>query len=509
MLLNGNDGTLHGNDISIVSSKGRNSRIIKAATISIKSDGAFTNTGGEHDGLMLIDKNQPEGLWGIHGDIIKLDIRTLANESQGVIWASKRIEGNFIECHNKGYIRCLVDVSIASRTYIDQAHAVQRRTRSGVTQHTKASLVAYRSLALKVSDGTIQSAIYGEQAVALSGRGGVNDKLKNSGIISSPGVLSIENLKLVNSGKIKIESRITGETRTTLENKGDVESISVKIHNLEQLKIGTFNCQELTLQHGDIAGLVSAKKWIEVGGDINGRGVLKSHGVVRLAERIRNDISVQCKIEAKDIYLVTSYGLTLGQIVGERASITASYFDVPSHYLNDGSESIKLKSLSVTVDDHERINIRLPLSVSDAQLTLTAKQVTLGHVHAPLGLKLTAEKVFLNGDIADATAKNLGLSNVKELNIAGNFIAPSVIFSLPVETLVVEPTGRLDVKIFNLDTTGHGISNLIRMGRNLKEVRIHGAVNVSEWFDMRDRYDVRLLIKGSNTQKAIVSAKGG
>lgn len=66
-----NDGTLLGNDISIVSTKGRNTRLIKAITVHIKCEGVFANTGGEHDSLILVDKNQPDGLWGIHGDTIR------------------------------------------------------------------------------------------------------------------------------------------------------------------------------------------------------------------------------------------------------------------------------------------------------------------------------------------------------------------------------------------------------------------------------------------------------
>ncbi|QOL20179.1 MafB2 adhesin [Candidatus Bodocaedibacter vickermanii] len=487
-----NDGMLLGNNIGIVSTKGRNSRLIKAKVIDIKCEGVFSNTGGEHDGLMLVDKNQPDGLWGIHGETIKIECKTLENDLQGIIWASKRIDGVFTECQNKGYIRCLEDVSITTRTYIDQAHAVQRRSRTGVTPHTKASLVAYQGLTLKVSDGTIQSSIYGEHAIELLGWSTTSGKLKNLGLISSPGVLLIKNLRLVNSGKIRVESRIMAELRAVLENKGDIESGSVKLHSLEHSKLGTFNCQELTLQQGDIAGLVSARKWIEIGGDVSGQGILKSNNLIRLAERIRDDISIQCKIEAKDIRLSTPNDLTLAQIVGEQACITARYFEIPARYLNDGSEAVKLKSLSITVGDSGRINIALPLSVSDTAVTFKADTITLGDLHVPLGLSLTAEKVVLNGNLSEETARKLHFVAVNELHIVGDFIAPLVWFAPTLHTLVIAPTGRIDVNRFQPNT---------------QELKIHGTVNASGSISLEYFGNAKVLIKGSSAKKAIVSTK--
>lgn len=238
------------------------------------------------------------------------------------------------------------------------------------------------------------------------------------------------------------------ETGAVLENKGDLESGSVKLHSLEHSKLGTFNCQELTLQQGDIAGLVSAKKWIETGGDVSGQGILKSHNLIRLAERIRDDISIQCKIEAKDIRLSTPNDLTLAQIVGEQACITARYFEIPARYLNDGSETVKLKSLSITVGDSGRINISLPLSVSDTAVTFKAGTIALGDLHAPKGLTVDAGTVAFNGSFSAETAEKLILRNVQNLGINGNYVAPNVDFRHALEKLTIGSAGRVEVKNF-------------------------------------------------------------
>lgn len=243
------------------------------------------------------------------------------------------------------------------------------------------------------------------------------------------------------------------------------------------------------MQRGDIAGLVSAQKWIEIGGDINGRGILKSHSVIRLAERIRDDLSIQCKIEAKDIQFSTSQGLTLGQAVGERASITARYFEVPARYLNDGSEAVKLKSLSITVEDHERINICLSFSVSDAAVTLKAGTITLGHTHAPKGLTADASTVTFNGSFSEETAEKLTLRNVKDLSINGNYVALNTYFNHTLNKLTIGSAGRLDVRNFS---------------PTVKLLVISGSLKASDGIQFSGCEHV--MLKGSKDKRAHVLA---
>ncbi len=300
----------------------------------------------------------------------------------------------------------------------------------------------------------------------------------------------IKKLKLVNSGKIHGEAKIISETEGILDNGGDVQGGVVELESLIHKKTAFFNCQALTVKAGVIEGLVTAQTQIILAGNIEGEGTLKSNNILKCADGLITDMSIQCRLEAKDIKFTTSHGLKLASFVGEIAQIKAKYLEIPKALVGNDRLVVTLKKLSVDVDPEQTISINVPLSVTDAQLRLNAKQVILGSVHSPLGLKLSSERVFLNGDMDEATAKNLNLQCLKDLHIAGNFVAPSLSFTPQVETLEVEQSGRLEVQQF-IPTA--------------KALMIHGKINAGGVQFERANC---VIASGSATQKAIITSKG-
>ena len=486
-----NDGIILANALRLnLLEKGRNGKLIKATTIVIDSKQEFVNSGGEHDALCLVDKNAPEGLWGLHAENIYVNTRVLNNRDQGIIWASKQIKVESNSINNSGYIRSLEDVVLVCQTYQDTNQLVLRKDqRQKVAQLRKASLVAYKDLKMTVAEGKIESSIYGEHSIELIGKDSLNQKITNSGFISTPGRLLIKKLKLINSGKIQAEAKITSESGGSLDNRGDIMGGEVSLDHLTHGKSAVLNCQELTLRSADVEGLISAKQQITLAGNIDGRGTLKSHNILRCADGLRSDISIQCRLEGKDINLNTSHGLTLASLVGEAARIKANYLDIPSTFGGDKRYTVTLKKLWVDVDPQRTISVAVPLSVTDVQLTLNAKQVTLGHLNTPLGLKLTAEKVFLNGDIAEATAQRIQFEKVKELHIDGSFIAPDVYFHHALERLTIRSAGRVVVKNFH---------------PTVKYLAINGTLKASEKLRLSDCKHIEM--KGPKEKKAYVNA---